>query len=95
MIFHKSILIEIVSSDGRMGIFRKMKADFKVKAKIHDQILIKRRRMVKRKMNRYFILAQLYFGDALNSIIIYMYWTKLLDRGNKYESLRTTPIGSG
>ena len=47
-----------------MGILRKTKADFKTKARTHDQTLVKRRRMVKRKMNRYSISAQLHFGGT-------------------------------
>ena len=47
-----------------MGILRKTKADFATKAKTHDQTLVKRRRMVKRKMNRYSISAQLHFGGT-------------------------------
>ena len=57
-------MIEPLSSDGIVGIVRKTKADFKTKAKTHDQTLVKRRRMKKQKMNCYSILAQLHFGGT-------------------------------
>ena len=58
-------MIEPLSLDGMVGILRKTKAGFKTKAKTHDhQTLVKRRRMVKRKMNCYSISTQLHFGGT-------------------------------